>query len=198
MNPDQADDRRATMLPERWNVVKDKLFVALELEGAERTAYLEEIAGQDPELRLELDSLIASHEQASTAFLNQPAAHIATLITASQQDLIGRRLGPYQLVRQIGIGGMGEVYRAFRADDQYRKEVALKVVRAGQGSDFVVIRFKSERQILASLDHPNIARLLDGGTTEDGSPYLVMELIDGQPIEQYCDARKLSIPDRLA
>ena len=89
MNPDQADDRRATMLPERWNVVKDKLFAALELEGAERTAYLEEIAGQDPELRLELDSLIASHEQASTAFLNQPAAHIATLITASQQDLIG-------------------------------------------------------------------------------------------------------------
>src|SRR5437879_11674554 len=102
MNPDQADDRRATMLPERWNVVKDKLFAALELGGAERTAYLEEIAGQDPELRLELDSLIASQEQASTAFLNQPAAQIATLITASQRALLGRRIRPAQLLRPIG------------------------------------------------------------------------------------------------
>src|SRR5438477_1699732 len=197
MNPDQADDRRATMLPERWNVVKDKLFVALELEGAERTAYLEEIAGQDPELRLELDSLIASHEQASTAFLNQPAAHIATLITASQQDLIGRRLGPYQLVRQIGIGGMGEVYRAFRADDQYRKEVAIKLVRAGQGSGFILDRFKNERQILASLEHPNICRLLDGGTTPEGLPYFVMELIEGEAIDRYCSEHKSSVEHRL-
>jgi eukaryotic-like serine/threonine-protein kinase len=197
MNPDQADDRRATMLPERWNIVKDKLFAALELEGAERTAYLEEIARQDPELRYELDSLIASHEQASTAFLNQPAAHIAKLITASPQDLIGRRLGPYQLVRQIGIGGMGEVYRAFRADDQYRKEVAIKLVRAGQGSGFILERFKNERQILASLEHPNICRLLDGGTTPEGLPYFVMELIEGEPIDKYCAEHKSSVEHRL-
>jgi len=92
---------------------------------------------------------------------------------------------------------MGEVYRAFRADDQFRQQVAIKLVRAGQGSEFIY-RFKNERQILASLDHPNIARLLDGGTTENGLPYFVMELVEGEPIDQYCNARRLSIAERLA
>ncbi len=92
---------------------------------------------------------------------------------------------------------MGEVYRAFRADDQYRQEVALKVVRAGQDSGQVIQRFRNERQILATLEHPNIARLLDGGTTEEGVPYLVMELIEGQPIGEYCDSHRLTVPDRL-
>src|ERR1700682_5772226 len=92
---------------------------------------------------------------------------------------------------------MGKVYRAFRADDQYRKQVALKVVRGGQDSGFVISRFKNERQILASLDHSNIARLLDGGTTEEGVPYFVMELIEGQPIDEYCDRHKLPTADRL-
>ena len=106
-------------------------------------------------------------------------------------------MGAYQIVEQIGVGGMGEVYRAVRADDQYSKQVALKVVRGGQDSAFVISRFKNERQILASLDHPNIARLLDGGSTEDGAPYFVMELIEGEPIDQYCDHRRLGLGDRL-
>ncbi len=185
------------MIPERWSIVKDKLYGALELEGARRAAYLEEIAEQDPELRSELDSLIVSHEQAREDFLNQPVAHLGTLLPGVQDDMIGRRLGPYEVTCQVGAGGMGEVYRAFRADDEYRKEVAIKLVRAGQASGLILDRFKNERQILASLEHPNICRLLDGGTTRDGLPYLVMELIDGKPIDNYCTQKGLGLRDRL-
>jgi len=108
----------------------------------------------------------------------------------------GRLVGVYRIVEQIGAGGMGEVYRAVRDDDQYQKQVALKLIRAGQDSAFVISRFRNERQILASLDHPNIGRLLDGGTV-DALPYFVMELIEGQPITDYCDQHKLSISKRL-
>jgi serine/threonine protein kinase len=141
--------------------------------------------------------LLASHEQALTDFMDTPAIRDVTGMPVAQESkaMIGRRVGTYQIVEQIGMGGMGEVYRAFRADDQYRKEVAIKLVRAGQDSAFVVSRFKHERQILANLDHPNIARLLDGGSTEEGVPYFVMELIDGQPIDECC--RKLTVSARL-
>jgi serine/threonine protein kinase len=108
-----------------------------------------------------------------------------------------RRVGPYQIVEQIGLGGMGEVYRAFRADDEYRRQVAIKLIRAGAASHFVLERFKTERQLLASFDHPNIARLFDGGTTDDGVPYFVMELIEGLSITEYCDRHKLPVADRL-
>src|SRR5208283_5567142 len=118
-------------------------------------------------------------------------------LSAPTDSWIGRRVGTYKIIERIGVGGFGEVYRALRADDQYRMEVALKVIRAGQDSGFVVSRFKNERQILASLDHPNIARLLDGGTTEDGVPYFVMELIEGQTIDRYCNHHKLTTADRL-
>ena len=110
---------------------------------------------------------------------------------------LGRRLGPYQLIEEIGQGGMGAVYRAVRADDQYQKQVAIKLVRTGFETRFAKARFRSERQILATLEHPNIARLLDGGTADDGSPYFVMELVEGLPIHEYCDAHKLSITERL-
>ena len=129
------------------------------------------------------------------------AALLEGLVAADLVDdrnaRLGQRVGPYQLVEEIGIGGMGEVYRAFRDDDQYKKEVAIKLVRAGQNSRFVIARFKHERQVLASLDHPNIARLLDGGTTDDGIPYFLMELIEGQPLTEYCDQHKLPITERL-
>ncbi|HYL11911.1 MAG TPA: serine/threonine-protein kinase [Terriglobales bacterium] len=177
--------------------MRNKLQAALELEPARRSAYLDEIAADDPELRRELESLLASQEQTSTDSHDLPVPKVTALPSVNQRDLIGRRLGPYQIVRQIGIGGMGEVYRAFRADDQYRKEVAVKLVRAGHDSGFVLNRFKNERQVLASLEHPNIARLLDGGTTEEGAPYFVMELIDGQSIDVYCDTHRLSTTERL-
>ncbi len=187
------------MTPERWNEIKDKLDAVLELEPARRPAFLDQISSVDPELRQELESLITSHEKAGTDFLNRPPLQA----TSSQPEptgldpMIGRRLGTYQITEQIGSGGMGEVYRAFRADDQYRKQVAIKLVRAGQDSDFVIHRFKNERQILASLDHPNIAHLLDGGTTEEGVPFLVMELIEGQPITEYCESHNLPIVERI-
>jgi eukaryotic-like serine/threonine-protein kinase len=189
---------------ERWHEIKDKLDAVLSLAPEQRAAYLDQASAADPELRRELQSLLASHEQAGTDFLNVPpsqaAAHPSVLkdLDPEHRDpMIGRRLGTYEIVEQIGVGGMGEVYRATRADDQYHKQVAIKLVRASQNSDFVIRRFKNERQILAGLDHPNIARMLDGGTTEEGIPYFVMELIEGQPITEYCDSRDLPIVERL-
>src|SRR5256714_1023929 len=102
-----------------------------------------------------------------------------------------------QIIEEIGHGGMGEVYRAMRADGHYKKDVAIKLVRGGYDSASVQERFRNERQILASLDHPNIARLLDGGTTEDGISYLVMELVEGTPIDTYCEEHDVSVSDRL-
>jgi non-specific serine/threonine protein kinase/serine/threonine-protein kinase len=187
------------MFTERWDEIKEKLLTALELQPAQRSAYLAQIGAVDPELRKELDSLIASHERTGTDFLNMPVAELSSAVATrgEPRSVLGQRIGPYKIVEQIGVGGMGEVYRAFRADDEYLKQVAIKLVRAGQNSDFVIHRFKDERQILASLDHPNIARLLDGGRTEEGVPYFVMELIQGQPIDDYCDQHKLPITDRL-
>jgi serine/threonine protein kinase len=113
---------------------------------------------------------------AHTDFMDAPAIRDVAAMPVAQEPkaMVGCRVGTYQIVEQLGMGGMGEVYRAFRADDQYRKEVAIKLVRAGQDSAFVVSRFKNERQTLANLDHPNIARLLDGGSTEEGVPYFVI------------------------
>ena len=101
------------------------------------------------------------------------------------------------MLEEIGHGGMGTVYRAVRADDQYQKQVAIKVVRGGLGDRLAIQRFKAERQILANLDHANIARLLDGGATEDGRPYVVMEYIEGLPIDEFADSRRLNVRARL-
>jgi serine/threonine protein kinase len=109
----------------------------------------------------------------------------------------GRRIGAYDILVEIGHGGMGEVYRAVRADGEFDREVAVKLVRSGFDSQFILERFRQERQILAGLDHPNIARLLDGGTTDDGIPYLVMALVDGMPIDRYCESHELSIARRV-
>jgi eukaryotic-like serine/threonine-protein kinase len=113
------------------------------------------------------------------------------------EPMAGKRVGPYEVVREIGRGGMGAVYLAIRADDEYKKEVAIKIVKRGMDTEVVLQRFREERQILANLVHPSIASLLDGGTTQDGRPYLVMEYIDGQPIDRYCLGRKISVRDRL-
>ncbi len=111
--------------------------------------------------------------------------------------MIGRRLGAYRIEREIGRGGMGAVYEAVRVDKEFNKRVAIKLVKRGMDTDFILRRFRKERQILAALDHPHIARLLDGGTTDDGLPYFVMEYIEGQPLYHYCDAHQLNIAERL-
>jgi len=187
------------MNPERWQTVKNILAEAIEAGPAERAAYLERRCAGDDSLRREVESLLQHERGANSRFMNDTALSEVTAILLSADDspAIGRQFGAYKTVNQIGLGGMGEVYRAYRADDEYRKEVALKVVRDGQDSGFTITRFKNERQILASLEHPNIARLLDGGTSQDGTPYLVMELVDGQPITDYCETNALPTRDRL-
>ncbi|MGZ3480026.1 MAG: tetratricopeptide repeat protein [Myxococcaceae bacterium] len=129
-----------------------------------------------------------------TTLAGRSPERASTLRSASSN--IERRIGPYRLLKELGHGGMGTVFLAVRADEQFEKRVALKVVR-GSDSEEVIRFFRRERQILAGLEHPNIARLLDGGTTDDGLPYFVMEHVEGEPIDRYCDARKLSIPERL-
>ncbi|HEY1261967.1 MAG TPA: serine/threonine-protein kinase [Terriglobales bacterium] len=179
-----------------WQRAKPLLEAAIALDAAERSSFLDRMCAGDPGLRAELDSLLASHEQIATSFLKEPAVKLKPT-PAPPPARAGRKIGAYEIVEEIGHGGMGEVYRAFRADGQYSKVAAVKMVRGGAGSSAVEERFRNERQILASLDHPNIARLLDGGTTEDGVPYLVMELVAGERIDVYCDERKLPIAERL-
>src|SRR5262249_24540084 len=112
-------------------------------------------------------------------------------------DMASRRTGAYRLVRLLGRGGMGSVHLAVRDDDQYQKEVAIKLLKRGMDTDFMLHRFRQERQILANLEHPFIARLIDGGATEDGLPYFVMEYVDGLPITKYCEEQNLDLGERL-
>jgi serine/threonine protein kinase len=184
-----------------WNQIQDVVDAVLELPLESRSRYLDQTCS-DPELRSCVESLILSSDQAG-GFLDQPAiaSHLSGWAEGETEHLakpwVGRRIGPYQISEALGQGGMGTVYRAVRADDQYQKQVAIKLVRSGFDSRIAQARFKSERQILATLEHPNIARLLDGGATDEGSPYFVMELVDGRLIDKYCDAHKLSILKRL-
>src|SRR6185295_3586415 len=124
-------------------------------------------------------------------------AAVVALGEENARESEGRRVGPYRLIREIGRGGMGAVYLAARDDQQYESEVAIKLVRPGLDTEFILKRFRRERQILARLQHPNIARLLDGGTTEDGVPYLVMEYVDGSWITRYAAGKKLNVLERL-
>ena len=186
------------MKTERWLIVREVLEHAIALSTQERPQYLDSKCADDLELRAEVESLLHSHERAGVAFLNSPAVDLRSLVGENgSSNYIGRRIGVYKIVDEIGHGGMGDVYRASRVDGQYEKQVAIKLVRIGLDSPFMVQRFLHERQILASLDHPNIAHLYDGGTTEDDVPYLVMELIEGTPIDCYCDEHDLDTGDRL-
>jgi non-specific serine/threonine protein kinase/serine/threonine-protein kinase len=180
-----------------WSQVRDVVDAVLDLPPEQRSMYLDRVCPQ-PMLRRYVDSLVLSYDQAG-GFLQSPAPLVQDFWTAAAEpeSWIGRRLGPYEIIAEIGHGGMGAVYRAIRADDQYQKQVAIKVVRGGLESGFALSRFRAERQILANLEHPNVARLLDGGTTQRGVPFLVMELVEGEPIDLYCDFRRLSIRERL-
>ena len=187
------------MNPERWKRVREVFDQAIVVPEGDRAAFLDSVCSGDIELRQEVESLLRSHQEAGSIFLEKPAADLkAALADAAEHgSRAGRRVGVYRLIEQIGEGGMGEVYRAERADGMYDKQVAIKFVRVGFDTKAVLERFRHERQVLASLDHPNIARLLDGGTTEEGIPYLVMELIEGIPFDQYCEIHKLNVTERL-
>ncbi|MEM7583359.1 MAG: serine/threonine-protein kinase [Acidobacteriota bacterium] len=185
------------MTPERWRRIKQLFHDALEQPADRRVAFLARAAGDDAELRREVERMLSA-DDATVNPLEEPVAGLtARLLTQSADAQVGRRIGSHKLVREIGRGGMGTVYLAVRDDGQYREEVAIKLIKRGMDTDAIVGRFVRERQILADLDHPNIARLLDGGVTDDGLPYFVMEYIVGQPIDRYCDDLCLSTGERL-
>lgn len=186
------------MTPEEWHKIKSVLQTAIELDVVARRDYLDSACASQPYLRTEVESLLQSYDE-DGAFLESPAAVDAAefAVAVAPQKFIGRHLGPYELLEQTGEGGMGAVYRAVRADGLYDKQVAIKLIRAGLSTDFFVERFRNERQILAGLEHPNIARLLDGGITEEGLPYVVLEFVAGMPIDEYCARHDLPIVDRL-
>jgi eukaryotic-like serine/threonine-protein kinase len=186
--------------PERWRRVKELFEAALEREPTTRPAFLAEAAADDPTLAEAVLGLLASHERADGFLSGRPASEGSAAAGTPDEppaSLEGRRLGSYRLLAEIGHGGMGAVYRAVRDDNQYSKQVAVKLIVGGWESAFTHTRFKTERQILANLEHANIARLLDGGTSEEGWPYLVMEYVEGQPIDRYCDAHGLGTAERL-
>lgn len=184
------------MTPDQWQKVKELFQSALERAPEERHAFLVDACQGDDLLVHEVSSLLKFDDRAD-AFIETPATVVPGLFIPQPTKFVGRRIGPYQILKELGQGGMGAVCLAERADKQYQQRVAVKFVRPGLDSAFITNRFLSERQILANLDHPNIANLLDGGTTDDGSPYLVMEFIDGLPIDHYCDVHKLPIKERL-
>jgi serine/threonine protein kinase len=183
--------------PQRWQQIRQVFEHAAALPSQERASYLEQVCAEDLELRTEVESLLLYQGRAGDDFMQSPAVDLLEPISQSGAGRIGQRIGVYLILEGIGYGGMGDVYRAVRADGQYDKQVAIKLVRVGLDAPTLLERFREERQILASLDHPNIARLYDGGTTEDGVPYLVMELIEGTPIDRYCDEHDLGISERL-
>ena len=177
------------MTPQRFQQIRNVFEAAVEREAGARSDFLEEACRGDEDLRAEVSRLLAAHERPA-GVLELPVANVARME--------GRRLGPYEILRELGTGGMGCVYLAVRTDDVYRKPVALKIVRPEAATSDVLERFRQEREILASLEHPHIARLLDGGTTPEGLPYFVMDYVAGRRIDEYCDERRMDVGARLA
>ena len=200
------------MSPERWQRIEAIFQEAVDIDSTHRESYLNESCGGDAELRREVDKLIASLDSAAdfiespiwtdSNFLNTSAKkQISNSIDENLENngdsFIGQMVGVYRLTRELGRGGMGAVYLGERADGEFQQKVAVKLIKRGMDSEFIVRRFRHERQILASFEHPFIARLLDGGTTSDNVPYFVMEYIEGETLFNYCDARRLSNSERL-
>jgi tetratricopeptide (TPR) repeat protein/tRNA A-37 threonylcarbamoyl transferase component Bud32 len=197
-----------------WQRVRHVFEAALQQPDSERAAFVARSCADAPSIRDQVIALLASHDRASR-FLETPAGVLLGHEVRLNADTpngasghppsdpaadknVGRVIGSYRIESCIGHGGMGAVYRAVRDDDAFRKTVALKLVRGGRHSEYFERRFLLERKILAGLQHPNIATVLDGGTTDAGEPYLVMEYVEGQPITEYCTARAATIPDRVA
>jgi non-specific serine/threonine protein kinase/serine/threonine-protein kinase len=188
--------------PDQFRRSKEIFHAALKRPMEGRAAFVEEMSAGDAEVKAEVESLLASEEEAG-GFLDSarlptlPGSLIPEAPPTADLPTERSRIGPYAIVREIGRGGMGSVYLAERSDREYRGRVALKLVKRGMDTDFILQRFRAERQILASLNHPNIAKLLDGGTTDDGLPYFIMEYIEGHNLTDYCGSRNLSLRDRI-
>ena len=181
------------MTPERWQEVKRVFEEAIERDLGEREAYLQAACAGEPDLRAEVESLLAAEQDAGTRY----DAPLVSTLQAHEGLILGRHVAAYKIVRRLGAGGMGAVYLASRDDDQFRKQVAIKMIRPELLDETTRRRFHNERQTLAALEHPNIVKLVDGGTTEDGWPYLIMDYVEGQPIDRYVKERDLPVPERL-
>ncbi len=181
---------------DRWARIQALFKDAIELDPPQRAELLSRACEGDAEMRREVESLLAADREAGS-FLERPAIAGFGADERDFDGMVGSRIGAYRIVREIGRGGMGAVYLAARTDDAYHKDVALKVLKRGMDSEFFITRFRQEREILARFEHPNIARLIDGGTTPDGLPYLVMEYVDGVPLDRYCAEHRLDVRRRL-
>ena len=186
------------MEPARLQAIESIFHAALGVERARRDAFLRERCVSDEALRREVEALLAAHHTAG-GFIETPIVTLDEgLFDDDEADrLIGTVVGHYEITKRIGSGGMGAVYLGRRADRQYEKLVAIKLIKRGMDTEAMLRRFRNERQILAGFDHPNIAHLLDGDTTEDGLPYFVMEYVEGVPIDEYCEAQALDVTARL-
>lgn len=182
--------------PERWRRVQEIFLAVADLPAAERTSALEAACSGDADLKGEVESLLDSDAR-SQETLNTAIEEAAARLLESDAAVPGAYVGPYRLVREIGRGGMGVVFLAVREDDPNKAEVAVKLIRPGLDTDFILRRFRKERQILARLRHSNIARLLDAGLTKGNIPYLVLEYVQGSWITRYALQRRLGIEARL-
>ena len=183
--------------PEAWARVQEAFAAAVDLQPTQRALLLDRVCGEDETIRREVEALIEADARMAGLIEHPVSGLPRELLLEGEEAFAGRQFGAYRAVRELGRGGLGTVYLGARADDQYQKEVAIKVVRRGLDTDDILRRFRAERQILAQLEHPNIARLIDGGTTDGGLPYFVMEFIKGEQIDVYCARKQLSIQQRL-
>ena len=185
------------MTPERWAKLQDAFHRLVDCPANERPAMLKVVCGNDAGFRGELEAMLASDSGSEERLRQAIGGAVVHAVEGQRNRLIGSVLGAYRIIGVLGHGGMGTVYLAQRADHQFEQRVAIKLVEQMAVHPQLRTRLRSERQILASLDHPDIARLVDGGETPDGVPYLVIEYIDGKPIDEYCDALKLPLRERL-
>jgi serine/threonine protein kinase len=183
------------MTNEQWKQVKDIFSAVVELPPEERAAFTIKESGGDALIIKEVQSLLDSDDEVED-FIENPTMAVSQLVR-DETALAGKKIGSYLIEKEIGRGGMGAVYSATRADEHFEKRVAIKLIKRGFDTDDIVRRFRHERQILAALDHPNITRLLDGGATDDGLPYLVMDYVEGLPLTKYCKQKQLSVDERL-
>ena len=177
------------MTPDEWQRIKQVMGDALDQpDTRSRLEFLSAACAGDRALQSEIEAMLAHAGDR----LDIAADRLAGVAVEEGTAAAGQRLGDYQLVREIGRGGMGTIYLARRADEEFEKEVAIKILKRGTDTEEVLRRFRAERQILAQLEHPNIARLIDAGTSPEGLPYFVMEYVDGVPITKFCDTAGLS------
>jgi serine/threonine protein kinase len=184
------------MNPTRWAKISEIIETALEKDETERSAYLTQVCGEDTALRQEIESLL-SFEERTDVFENNQVNPIFFGEEQLDQSFTGKQIGKYKTVKLLGEGGMGAVFLADRTDGEFEQQVAIKLLKQGFVSKIALNRFISERQILARLHHRFIAQLLDGGTTDEGVPYLVMEYVEGLPLLDYCEQHHLDLKSRL-